>query len=195
MEFDYRAILWIITVIIGIYAYYPYITDILKWETKPHIFSWIVFFIMDLVAFFIQYWDNAWPGSWGILTTWVGAFIVVLLSTRYWEKSITNTDIVAFILALGAIVFYVILKNPLYSQFMVFAILLLAMYPTARKTYHKPHQENLSVYTVAILRSILSIFAVINLSFLTIGLPAFIIFLNTLFISMSLIRKKQLWLN
>ncbi len=93
---------------------------------------------------------------------------------------------------MGCIVFYVVLKNPLYSQFMVFSILLLAMYPTARKSYNKPTQENLSVYTVAVVRSMLSIIATINISFLTVGLPIFIICLNGLFISMVLIRKKQL---
>lgn len=189
---NYREIIWLITVVIGIYAYYPYIRDILLGKTKPHIFSWIVFVIMDIIAFFIQFGDNAGPGAWGILTTGIGAFVVFLLAIKYGEKSITNSDIVAFVFALVCIVFYVILKNPFLSQIMIFAILLLAMYPTMRKSFHKPHEETLSVYSVAVLRSLLSILAAINISFLTIGLSVFIICLNSVFISLVLIRRKQL---
>lgn len=189
---DLKSIIWLVTIAIGIYAYYPYIRDILRGENKPHIFSWIVFVIMDTIAFLIQFGDNAGPGAWGILTTGIGAFIVFLLALKYGEKNITRSDIWAFVLALVCIIFYVVLKNPYYSQIMIFSILLFAMYPTARKTYHKPGEETLSVYTVAILRSLLSIVAAINISFLTIGLSVFIICLNSIFVTMVLIRRKQL---
>jgi len=192
-EIWYREILWVISVVIWICAYYPYIRDVLKWLTKPHLFSWIVFVIMDMIAFLIQFWDNAWPWSWGIFTTGVWAFVVMSLAVKYGEKHITKSDIFAFVLALISLVFYVILKNPLYSQLLVFSILLLAMYPTFRKSYIKPYEETLAVYTVAVVRSIISIFASINISFLTIGLPIFIICLNGVFVSMILVRRKQLW--
>lgn len=69
--------------VIGIYAYYPYIRDILRGKNKPHIFSWIVFVIMDIIAFLIQFNDNAGPGAWGILTTGIGALVVFLLALKY----------------------------------------------------------------------------------------------------------------
>lgn len=192
-DLDYKSILWIITILIWIYAYYPYIRDILKGKTKPHIFSWIVFVIMDIVAFFIQYWDNAGPWAWGILTTGIWALIVLILALKNWEKNITKSDLIALFLALGSVVFYILLNNPVYAQIMIFIILASAMYPTFRKSYHKPSQETLSLYVIAALRSILSIFAVINFSFLTIGLSFFIIIINTLFVSMVLIRRKKLY--
>lgn len=95
-------------------------------------------------------------------------------------------------LALMCVLFYVVLSNPYYSQIMIFFILLFAIYPTARKSYHKPYEETLSVHTVAILRSILSIFAVVNISFLTVGLSVFIVCLNTIFVSMVVIRREEL---
>jgi len=194
IEIWHREILWIFTILLWIGAYYPYIRDILKWKTKPHIFSWIVFVIMDVVAFFIQFWDNAWPGAWWIMATWIWAIFVMLLAVKYWEKHITKSDVLAFSFALLSILFYVFLDNPYLSQIMIFIILFLAMYPTIRKSYHKPHQETISIYSIAMLRSMLSIWAAVNLSFLTIGLPVLTIILNTFFIWMIVVRKKQLWL-
>jgi len=192
MEIDYRTILWFTTIIIGIYAYYPYIRDILKWKTKPHLFSWIVFLIMDAIAFLIQIGDNAGPGAWGTLTTGLMGLVVLALTLKSWEKNITKSDVIAFTLALIAIGLYLMLENPVYSLYTVLAISALALYPTARKSYHKPNEETLSIYSIAALRSLLSIIATINISLLTIGLPAFIIVINTLFILMTLIRRKQL---
>lgn len=192
MEIDYRTILWFTTIIIGIYAYYPYIRDILKWKTKPHLFSWIVFLIMDAIAFLIQIGDNAGPGAWGTLTTGLMGLVVLALTLKSWEKNITKSDVVAFTLALIAIGLYLMLENPVYSLYTVLAISALALYPTARKSYHKPTEETLSIYSIAALRSFLSIVATINISLLTIGLPAFIIFINSLFIFMVLLRRKKL---
>ena len=192
MELDYRTIIWIITIIIGIYAYYPYITDILKGKTKPHLFSWIIFLIMDAVAFLIQIGDNAGPWAWWILTTWLMGLIVLILAINNGEKNITKSDSFAFIVALWCIAAYVFLPDPTYSLYLVLTISGLALYPTARKSFHKPNEETMSIYVIAGVRSILSIIATINVSFLTIGLPVFIIVANTLFVSMVLVRRNQL---
>ena len=192
LELDYRSILWVITIAIAIYWYYDYIIDTLKRKTTPHLFSWIVFVIMDAIAFLIQIWDNAWPWAWGTIATWLMAFFIVILAFRNWEKNITTSDIISFSLAITAIVFYIILENPIYSLMAVFSILIFAMYPTFRKSYYKPKEETLSLYIIAGIRSVISIIATVNISFLTIGLPVFIIIINALFVWMTVVRKKQL---
>ena len=194
MEY-YKEILWVITVIIWIYAYYPYIRDIFKGTTKPHLFSWIIFLIMDTIAFLIQIGDNAGPWAWWTLTTGLLGLIVLVLAFKRWEKHITLSDCIAFVLALLCITFYILLEDPAYSLYLVLCISALALYPTARKSFHKPTEETLSIYVIAIIRSIISIFATINISLLTIWLPAFLIFINTAFVVMVMIRKKQLWIN
>ena len=192
---DYKVILWIITVIIWIYAYYPYISDIFKGKTKPHLFSWIIFLIMDTIAFLIQIGDNAGPWSWWTLTTGLLGLIVLVLAFKRGEKHITTSDCIAFALALLCIVFYVLLPDPTYSLYLVLCISALALYPTARKSFYKPSEETLSIYVIAGIRSILSILATVNISLLTIWLPAFLIIINSAFVLMVLVRKKQLWIN
>lgn len=192
MELDYQTIIWFLTIAIGIYANYPYIVDILKGKTKPHLFTWIVFLIMDAIAFLVQIGDWAWPWAWGTLTAGLTWLVVLTLAIKHGEKNITKSDTFAFIVALICIALYVFMENPTYSLYTVILISGLALYPTARKSYHKPSQETLSLYVLAWVRSLLSIIATINISFLTIGLPVFIIFANSIFISMVLIRRKQL---
>lgn len=191
-ELDYRIILWVATIWLAIYWYYDYILDTIKWKTTPHLFSWIVFLIMDAIAFLIQIWDNAGPWAWGTLATWLMWLFIVWLALKNWEKNITSTDMIAFALAIISIILYVLVESPVYSLVTVLCILIFAMYPTFRKSYNKPQEETLSLYIIAAIRSGISIIATLNISLLTIGLPVFIILINALFISMTIIRKKQL---
>jgi len=189
---DLKTILWILTIWLAIYGYFAYIKDTLKGQTTPHLYSWIVFLIMDSIAFLIQIGDNAGPWAWGTLATGLMGLTVLVLALKSGEKNITRSDSIAFTLALCSIGLYIFLENPLYALINVIAILLFAMYPTFRKSYHKPWEETLSLYSIAAIRSGISIIATINISALTIGLPVFIIIINTLFIAMVLIRRKQL---
>lgn len=174
-----------------LYWYWRYIFDIFKGKTKPHLFSWIIFVLLDIIVFLIQYNDNAGPWAWWTFITGLVALIVTISSIFYWEKNITKSDIASFILALLSIFLYIYLDNPVYALILMFIILTLAFYPTFRKSFYKPNEETLSMYIIAGIRSFIGIFATIHISFLTIGLPIFIIIINTCFIVLVLYRKKH----
>ncbi len=190
--FELKTILWILAIWLAIYWYFDYIKDTIKWKTTPHLYSWIVFLIMDAIAFLIQINDNAGPWAWWTLATGLMWLTVLILAIKNWDKNITKSDTVAFILALCSIWLYIFLDNPIYALVNVIIILLFAMYPTFRKSYYKPSEETLSLYTIAWIRSGISIIATVNISALTIWLPISIIIINTFFIWMVLIRRKQL---
>lgn len=192
LDLDYRTVLWIITIALWIYGYFDYIKDTVAWKTTPHLFSWIVFLIMDAIAFLIQIGDNAGPWAWGTLATGLMWLTVFILALKNGEKNITKSDIVSFSLAILCIILYIIIENPIYSLITVLLILVFAMYPTFRKSYFKPWEETISLYAIAGIRSCISIIATVNISILTIWLPVFLIAINTLFITMVTIRKKQL---
>ena len=192
MDLDYKTILWVITIALGIYGSYDYIRDTIKWVTKPHLYTWILFTIMDTIAFLIQLQDGAGPGAWGTLATGVMWWIIVVLALLKWEKNITKSDHLSFVFAILSVFLYVTIENPIYSLITVLCVLGFAMYPTFRKTFSKPSEETLSVYWIAGIRSYISIIATVNISILTIGLPIFIILINTTFITMVIVRKKQL---
>lgn len=191
-ELDYKQILWAITVLMIIVGYGKYMIDTWKGKTTPHLLSWIIFFIMWVISFLIQYNDWAWPGAWGTAGWFVTAGIIVLLSLKQWEKNITKTDIISFTLWTWAIAAYIFIDNPMYALTLLIIINIFAFYPTFRKTYHKPNEETLLAYILAGIRSSISIWAMVNYSFLTLAMPIFIVLVNISFVSLVFIRKKQL---
>ena len=189
---DYKIIIWVLAILTVFYGYGKYIIDVLKWKTKPHVYSWIVFLIMASISFLIQYNDGAWPWSWAFWTSTVTTFVIVVLAFFYGTKNITPSDTISFILALVSIILYVIISNPVYALILVIFITGLAFYPIFRKSYYKPHEETLITYILAWGRTFISIFAIYNFSLLTVAYPVFIVWVNVSLVSMILVRKRQL---
>lgn len=59
-----------------------YIGSILKGQTKPHLYTWLVFTILTAIAFLAQIKDGAGPGSWMLGITTISCFINTLLAHR-----------------------------------------------------------------------------------------------------------------
>ncbi len=191
-ELDYKSILWGVTVLMIVYGYGMYIRDILKWKTKPHLYSWVVFIIMASISFLIQYSDGAWPWSWALGASIVTTLTIAILAFFYGTKDITKSDTLSFSLALVSIILYTQVSNPIYALILVICITSLAFYPTFRKSYHKPNEETLVSYVFAWSRMLLSVFALYHFSILTIVYPLFISLVNVSLVVLILVRRKQL---
>lgn len=180
-------ILW---VILTLYWYYNYIKDILKWQTRPHVFTWVIWWTLSLIAFAIQLYDNA--GIWSVITwiTWVVCIIISLLALKNWEKDITKSDKIFFSGAIVAILVWILLDNPYISVILITLISILGFIPTVRKSWNKPGQETISQYILASVKFILAIIILDNFSFLTLTFPLYLVIANAAFVLMILMRKR-----
>lgn len=182
------AALGIIFTLIG---YSQYFRSIFAGKTKPHMFSWLIWASLTLIAFLAQVSDNAGPGSWITALTAIMSFIIVGLSCFKGEKSITRGDWITFLTALTAIPIWLITDNPLWAVIIVTIIDALGFYPTFRKSWLKPFEENALHYFLAALKFILSLVALDNFSIITALYPASLVFMNFTFLVLLYIRRKQ----
>ncbi len=190
--FDYKILIGVITVFVVFYWYIKYIIDILKWKTKPHVYSWVVFFIMASISFLIMKNDGSWPWAWSIGASTITTLIIAILAFFYGTKNITKSDTVSFVLALLTIIVYIQVSNPIYALVLVLFITSLAFYPTFRKSYYQPWEETLIAYVLAWWRMFVWIFAIYHFSILTVVYPAFLVIINSALVVLILVRKKQL---
>lgn len=189
---DYKILFLIIWIIFTFIWYYHYIKDIFLWKTKPHIFSWFIWWLLTLIAFLAQLSDNAWPWA---LITWITAFVcifIAILSIKKWEKNITKSDKYSFLWAIFAIIIWYITDNALYSVLLITLIDALWFYPTFRKSYFKPFQETLSTYLLSSIKFVFWIMALTNFTLITYLYPLSLIVMNWVFVIMLIIRRKQL---
>ena len=187
-----KECLAVVSVLKAFVSFTPYIRDMVAGRTKPHAFSWIVWALVAAIAFVAARSDDAGAGAW---TMGFGAVVyagIAIFSLFRGEKTVTTSDIVFFVGALGAIPLWFVTGDPLGSVLLVSAIDVAGFYPTFRKSYAKPHEETAFMYGADSLRFLLSLFALDHYSTVTVLAPLVSFVMDVAFVSMLVWRRRVL---
>lgn len=106
---DFKIILGVLATILGIISFLPYLRDILNKKTKPHVYSWLVWTIIQTVGVLAMIKGGA---SFGALALAVGSLFCItifLLAFKYGTRNITKFD--TFFVN-SSFDYYCILVNP-----------------------------------------------------------------------------------
>ncbi len=190
--FDYKIYLGILAVILGILSYIPYFRDLFTGKTKPHAFSWFVWFLLTGIAFAAQVLEHAGPGAWVTATTSLFCFIVFLFALAKGHKDFPIIDWLCLFSALLALGIWFVTKNPLLAVILITVTDAIAFIPTFRKSFSNPWGETVTLYAVAAIKFIPGLFALERITLTTWLYPASLVIMNSLFTIMLLIRRKQL---
>ncbi len=129
---------------------------------------------MSGIAFIIQIQNLAGPTLWvtGVVTFFcIGIGVLAIFKG---EKRITKSDWISFILALVAIPAWLLTSEPLLALAIVLIIELLNYYPTIRKSYTQPWDEDLTSWALSALRWLFASLAVSHITLGSLLYPAFI---------------------
>lgn len=190
MHISITEIITILASLLGLYAFYPYIRDTLRGKTHPHVFSWVVWGLLMIIAFFAQVSEGAGPAA---AVTGIFALlnlVVVALALRHGERAITRSDWVMLVTALLAIPLWLATKNPVWSVILISMIDVVAFIPTFRKSWGKPGEETLQTYILCGASFALSLLVVEAVSLSTILYPATLMATNAVFVAMVVLRRR-----
>lgn len=186
-----KEILGAIAVILTFVGYIPYVKDILKGKTHPHVYSWFLWGLITIIVFALQISDHAGPGAFVTLTAGILCLVVLLLGIKFGKKDITVLDTGLLVLTLIAIFVWLFAKRPILSVILVTLADLLAFMPTIRKSWNKPDTETLIHYQINTFRFVLAIFALTHYSIITALYPVTWLFANGLFSVYLIVRRKK----
>ncbi|NTV22110.1 MAG: hypothetical protein HGB03_00895 [Candidatus Yonathbacteria bacterium] len=168
----------------------PYVRDMLKGKTKPHTYSWFVWFLTTGIATIGSWYGG---GGWGAVSMIVFSGIIGLnfvLSLRFGTRDITRTDTVALIVALFAIVLWIVLDDPLWSVLLATAIDIIGYIPTIRKTWFDPSSETPSAWLLSIIGDMFALLALSAYNVLTVTYLVAIIIVNIIVFLIAIMGKK-----
>lgn len=190
---EIKNVIGIVAVVLTFIGYIPYVKDVFKGKTIPHVYSWFLWGLVTLIAFGIQFSSGGGAGSYVTLTAAFLCTIVCIIGlTRKGKKDITTIDTVFFVFAFIALILWLIAKQPVISAILATSIDLLGFAPTIRKSWHNPFTETLSFYLLNTLRFTLAVFALQTYTITTVLYPIAWIFGNGLFGLMLIWRRGQL---
>ncbi|MGB4759205.1 MAG: hypothetical protein WBP26_04040 [Candidatus Saccharimonadales bacterium] len=176
---------------IGIYSYIPYFRDIFAGKTKPHAFTWFVWFLLTAIAFFAQIAGDGGPGAWVTGFTAAVSFVIFVVALKVGKHNIAPADWFFFIGSLASLGLWFITKDPVGSVILITIIDLLAFLPTFRKSWHKPHEETSITYMLSGIKFAISIAALSTITITTVLYPLSLVVTNIAFVAMLQWRRKQ----
>lgn len=189
---NHQVIFGGISVGCGILAFIIYWYSIYRGETKPHMFTHLVWAILASIGAAAQISDSAGPGAWVSISTTIGCIINAVWAYFSGEKNITRGDWNSLIVSLSAIPLWLLTQNPLWSVLLISGIDFVAFYPTFRKSWNKPEQENFSAWVLNAIKLACSLMAMTNISLVTTFYPASFLLLNIFFLGILFVRHRVL---
>ncbi|MBI4407045.1 MAG: hypothetical protein HY565_00915 [Candidatus Kerfeldbacteria bacterium] len=188
---DYKEIFGYASIVVAAVGYIPYIKDILAHKTKPHAFSWFIWFSTESIAFAVQVVAQGGSGSWVHLVQLILCLLVFALALRYGHPDITRSDWIALSLGLLAILLWLFTKQPLSAVVCLIVIDIMAFAPTFRKSYQFPRQETAVLYTTSAASYALALFALEQYQIVNWLYQAVLVGLNIAFISWLFILRRR----
>lgn len=192
---NYKIIISVISVILVLVGYVPYIADILKRKTVPHAFTFLVWALASSLAWALQVHGGAGVGARVTFAVSVVCFFIFFLSLKYGEKNITVSDIAFLMLALSALLLWLVANQPVMSIILAVLADILGFGPTVRKSWNKPRSETLFTWWVAAFRHSFGIIALQKFNFLTLLYPVTWTLANVIFCLALIIRRRHIRFN
>ncbi len=188
----YKELLSAIAIVLTFVAFYPYIRSILQGETKPHVFSWVIWGSVTFVVFLAQLADKGGAGAWpmgvsGIITI----YVALLAYTKKSDITITRSDWLIFITAMTSLPLWYFTSDPLWAVVILTTVDVFGFVPTFRKAYVFPFEEKLTFFVIIALRNMIAILALANYSMTTVLFPAATAVACLLFIVMVVLQRRS----
>lgn len=185
-----KEVLAAIAVVLTFVAYIPYIRSILRGETKPHVFSWIIWGLTTVLAFFGQLAGSGGIGAWPIGVSGVITLYVAFLAwERRADSTITRLDWTFFVASIASLPIWWLTNDALWAIIILTVVDILGFGPTFRRGYHVPWGDSVPYYVLMAVRNCVSIGALVTYSWTTVLFPGAIALSCAVFVGVVLWRR------
>lgn len=177
--------------ILAIIGYFPYLRDTWLRRVEPHAYTWLVWALVSGITFAGQVAKGAGVGAAPTMLSVVFSLTIFVFSLRTGLKHITLSDTVLLVVALGALVPWILTNDPTFSVVIAVGIDLVAFVPTIRKTLRNPSTETMSLYALNSLRHILTLFSLEAYNIVTTLHSAAMLIANALMSALVFLQRSQ----
>ncbi|KZN14736.1 hypothetical protein [Marinomonas sp. TW1] len=172
MEWDIKFVFSCMAIMLTLVAFLPYLFSIIRGQTRPHVFTWVIWGLTTLIVFFAQYEARAGWGAWPIgISGGMTILVAVAAYCKRADASIHAMDWVFLLAALSSLPFWYVMSDPMWAVILLTTVDMLGFGPTLRKAYTFPDQENATFFVLFILRNTLVLLALEEYSIATALFP------------------------
>lgn len=185
-----KIVFTVIGIFLTIASVVVYYREMFRGNTKPHMFTWLIWTTLTGIAFVVQLNNGGGFGSWVLGVSTITAFGVLVFSLFRGEKDIKVIDWISLAAAGIALLLWLFAKQPLTAIILVTLTDCFGYIPTIRKSLAKPYEEPVSSYVYGFFKFGIGVFAVDQLSLLT-GLYSGALAVMSLVVVIILVRGQE----
>ena len=178
--------------LISLFNAVRYLGKTLKRQVKPHCFTWLTWGSLMVISGLAMFKADAGFASYATTICGLFSFTIGVVAVFYGHKEITLTDKISLSLAALAIILWQLTKNPLAALISTSIADTLGYYPTFRKVYNDPKNENVIAFLIYSIANVFWLLSIKTYNFTTLLYPSVILSANVGLIFFILIRRKQL---
>jgi hypothetical protein len=156
---DVASIFGVIGSAVSVLAAIPYGLAIYRRTVRPHLFTWLIWSIVTIIAAAGQFVAGAGPSAWCTAAIAVTCGLIFTASIYRGDKSWTRSDWLFLWAALSAIPLWVLTNDPTLAVCLVTLIELAGLGPTVRKSIRDPWGESLTYFILCVVKYALAILA------------------------------------
>lgn len=181
-------ILSILSGIVFIVGYLPYILAILRGETKPAKATWIIWEVLNVIVFAGMYSKGALNGQ--IATVTIGTLVIALLSLKYGEPGWTFLDKLCLGVAGLAIVLWQTFESPTIAIVTCLVASLVGSIPTFENAWRRPWTENKLAWTLYWISCVMAVIAAPSWSLIDAAQPLTFFTIETIVMYLIFIKPR-----
>ena len=186
-----RQLLSGIAIVLTFVGYVPYLRSIHAGRTKPHMFTWIIWGATTLIVFFAQLAGGGGAGAWPTgVSGCITIYVAVLSYLKRGDSSIRPIDWLFLVASLGSLPLWYFTDDPLWAVIVLTAADTIGFGPTFRKAYHRPFEEELSIYSILVVRNSIAAIALERYTVTTLLFPLTVALTCAAFVAMVLSRRQ-----
>jgi len=181
----------VISIFFSFLAYGIYYKSIFLKKSNPHLYSWLIWWIISITVWIIQFNENGWLWSINTFLVWFLCLWIAFLAFKKWDKNITLSDKIYLFLWILSIIIWIFTTNAIYSIIILILVDIFGFIPTFRKLFQNPYDENILPYFLSFLWYSFSILSLSNFTFIT-GWYVFLTAIFNLTLCFMVIYKRNI---
>ena len=176
--------------LLSIVMFIPYVKDILLHTTKPQRATWLIWSVLGGIAFFTQLAKGATDSLWLTGVQTLGVFVVFLLSIRFGTGGLRKWDILALIAAALSLMLWYVTHEPAAALFLIIVIDAIGASLTVAKAYKDPGSETLITWLLSGTSGIFATLAVGSFNYTLLAYPVYIALINYSVVASILLGRR-----
>lgn len=187
-----REFFAVLSVLIIILSIFPYAKDIIKGRAVPARSTRIMFLSLLIIAIIQQKNLGSGLAIWLTFGEIIGSISIFLLTFKYGRGGFSKIDKICYLLLLADLTVWYFTKNNLTGLGLTILADMIAVWPTAHKTWLDPKSETVLWWSAGVIAPIFALLAEKDHSFRIVLFPMYLIVANLAIVLLIVIPRKCL---